>query len=106
MIIEQTVEIPADHRLTIDVPPEIPAGTTTRFEIHWFPQKKSPNSLDAALDKIWELCKDSSLGVDSFLEMRRQDKELEESQYRQLFSGGEPRLCRASAEGSDSRDSE
>jgi hypothetical protein len=26
MTIEQTVEIPADHRLTIEVPPEIPAG--------------------------------------------------------------------------------
>ena len=26
MTIEQRVEIPADHRLTIDVPPEIPAG--------------------------------------------------------------------------------
>jgi hypothetical protein len=28
MIIEQTVEIPADHRLTIDVPREVPAGRT------------------------------------------------------------------------------
>jgi hypothetical protein len=27
MTIEQTVEIPASHRLTIEVPPEIPAGT-------------------------------------------------------------------------------
>jgi hypothetical protein len=26
MIIEQTVEIPADHRLVLDLPPEIPAG--------------------------------------------------------------------------------
>ncbi|MDR1174158.1 MAG: hypothetical protein LBK83_01640 [Treponema sp.] len=26
MIIEQIVEIPADHRLTIEVPPEIPVG--------------------------------------------------------------------------------
>jgi hypothetical protein len=26
MTIEQTVEIPADHRLVIEVPPEIPAG--------------------------------------------------------------------------------
>ena len=28
MTIEQTVEIPADHRLVLDVPREIPAGTT------------------------------------------------------------------------------
>jgi len=26
MIIEQTVEIPADHRLTIEVPHEVPSG--------------------------------------------------------------------------------
>jgi tRNA splicing ligase len=26
MVIEQTVEVPANHRLTIDVPHEIPAG--------------------------------------------------------------------------------
>jgi hypothetical protein len=28
MAIEQTVEIPASHRLTIEVPPEVPAGRT------------------------------------------------------------------------------
>jgi hypothetical protein len=28
MVIEQTVEIPASHRLTIEVPPEVPAGRT------------------------------------------------------------------------------
>jgi len=34
MTITQTVEIPANHRLTIDVPPEVPAG---RAEIRFFP---------------------------------------------------------------------
>jgi len=28
MMIEQTVEVPINHRLTIDVPHEIPAGST------------------------------------------------------------------------------
>jgi hypothetical protein len=28
MTIEQTVDIPANHRLTIEVPPEIPVGRT------------------------------------------------------------------------------
>jgi hypothetical protein len=28
LTIRQTVEIPADHRLTLEVPPEIPAGRT------------------------------------------------------------------------------
>jgi hypothetical protein len=45
---------------------------------------KAANSLDTTLEKIWALCKDSSVTVDSFLEMRRRDNELEENQYRQL----------------------
>jgi hypothetical protein len=34
MSVTQTVEIPVSHRLTIDVPPEVPAG---RAEIIFFP---------------------------------------------------------------------
>jgi hypothetical protein len=28
MVIEQTVEIPADHRIILEIPPEVPAGKT------------------------------------------------------------------------------
>jgi hypothetical protein len=86
MTVTQTVEIPADRRITLEVPREVPVGKTARFEIHWFPQEKAVNNLDVALERIWMLCKDSPVTVDSFLEMRRQDKELEETQYRQFFS--------------------
>jgi hypothetical protein len=87
MTIQQTVTIPADHRLHLDfeVPPQIPAGATARFELFWVPYKEG-NNLDAALEKIWALCKDAPITVDSFLEMRRRDNELEEDQYRQFFS--------------------
>ena len=34
MTITQTVTIPADHKLTIEVPPEVPAGLT---KIYFFP---------------------------------------------------------------------
>jgi hypothetical protein len=34
MSVTQTVEIPVNHKLTIDVPPEVPAG---RAEIRFFP---------------------------------------------------------------------
>jgi hypothetical protein len=87
LLIEQTVIIPADHRLRLDfeVPPEIPAGTTARLELFWSPYKETVNSLDSVLERIWKLCKDSSLTVDNFLEMRRRDKELEENQYRRFF---------------------
>ena len=85
MTIEQTVIIPADRRITIEVPPEIPEGATASLELIWSPQKGKAESLDTALEKIWELCKDSPVTVDSFLETRRRDKELEESQYRRFF---------------------
>jgi len=85
MTIEQTVTIPVDHLLHFEVPPQIPAGATARFELFWSPRKEEANSLDTVLDKIWAICKDSSVTVDSFLEMRRRDNELEENQYRQSF---------------------
>jgi hypothetical protein len=89
MTISQTVEIPADRRITLEVPAQIPAGTTARFELVWFPVRKTVNNLDTTLDKIWILCKEASFTVDSFLEMRRCDKDLEEKQYLQFLSGGE-----------------
>ena len=35
MTIEQTVEIPASRRITIEVPPEIPTGTVAHLEFIW-----------------------------------------------------------------------
>jgi hypothetical protein len=37
MTIEQTIQIPNDHRLAIDLPRELPAGTTARVEVKVFP---------------------------------------------------------------------
>ncbi|MCL2800838.1 MAG: hypothetical protein FWD28_03660 [Treponema sp.] len=87
MTISQTIDIPADRRITLEVPREIPTGTTARYELVWFPVTKTANNLNTTLEKIQELCKNSSITVDSFKEMRRKDKELEENQYRRLFSG-------------------
>jgi len=89
MTITQTVEIPADRRITLEVPPQIPAGTTARFELIWYPVEKTANNIDTVLDKIWTFCKGTSISVDNFLEMRRHDKELEENQYRQFLKGFE-----------------
>jgi hypothetical protein len=45
MTITQTVNIPASRRLVIDVPSEVPAGATARFELNVFPfEKKDENS--------------------------------------------------------------
>jgi hypothetical protein len=86
MTIEQIVEIPADRRVTFEVPHEIPTGATARFEIHCFPQKEAVNDLVSSLEEIWALCKDAPVTVNSFLEERRRDNELEEGRYQQFFS--------------------
>lgn len=52
MTIEQTVEIPANHRLTIEVPPEIPEGKTR--VIIQFPVPAAPacDSTGAGIDFV------------------------------------------------------
>jgi len=87
MTITQTIDIPADRRITLEVPREIPTGSTARYELVWVPLNKTTNNLNTTLEKIQNLCRNSSITVDNFKEMRRNDNELEEKQYKRLFSG-------------------
>jgi len=60
MVIEQTVEVPVNHRLTIDVPREIPAGRTI---IAFRPVVKSghdPQTAEEALRMAEEQAADSN----------------------------------------------
>jgi hypothetical protein len=87
----QTMTVSVDRTLHLDfaVPAGIPAGETVRVELTLFPQTKTVNdisNLDAILDELWELTRDSPLTSDKLLEMRRQDIELEERNYRRLFA--------------------
>ncbi|MDR1128854.1 MAG: hypothetical protein LBL20_06040 [Treponema sp.] len=87
MTIEQTVEIPADHRLMIEVPPEIPAGKvvlafTPAGEAG--PRRRLTERQRAAIEKCRGIAK-GVLSSDESLEMRREDFELEEAKYRRLF---------------------
>jgi hypothetical protein len=82
MTLEQTVEIPKNHRISIQVPPEVPVG---RAKIVIFPEPatKKPvkhqqkESLDETLERIWAMTKDSALTSDKFLEIKHKDLELE-----------------------------
>jgi hypothetical protein len=49
MTIQQTVEIPASHRLTIDVPREVPAGKAT---LTYSPEPESVQTIPAGRRKI------------------------------------------------------
>ena len=77
MTITQTVEIPENRRLTIEVPREIPTGTKARFDVIWFPQRDKFD-LTASIKKIQTLCKEAPVSVDGFLEERRKENENEE----------------------------
>jgi hypothetical protein len=65
MTIEQTVEIPADHRLVLDVPREIPAGTAVVAFTPVSPGKTAPELGDGKIHltqaMIAEMLQDETL---------------------------------------------
>ena len=97
MAITQTVDIPANRRLTIDVPPEVPAG---RAVLVFKPVAEAPVCMTAQeavnlglgfgsgsrIDPMEAINSCSGItkrlgfnfSSDDFLTMRRQDKELED----------------------------
>jgi hypothetical protein len=71
--------------LDIALPSPYPTGAA-RLELAITPAvEEHLQSLDQTLERIWALCDGSSLSVDRFLEMRREDNELEEAKYRRMF---------------------
>ena len=85
MTITQTVEIPENRRLIIDVPRDIPVKAIARLELVWAPEIEKVNNLKASLEKIWSICGDAPISVDSFLEERRRDNIIEEDRYKRHF---------------------
>jgi hypothetical protein len=88
MTFKQTVEIPEDRRLTIEIPPEFPAGAAT---LTFTPNPAYPpdEATRARWRKAIEKCSGIAKGIlssDDILAMRRKDRELEEAQHRRLFS--------------------
>jgi hypothetical protein len=75
MTIQQTVEIPASHRLTIDVPREVPAGKASI--LLFFDNSDTTPSTGKTPEKwvnpLLGLAKDSKLTVERFMEMQRED---------------------------------
>jgi hypothetical protein len=107
MMIEQTVEIPADGWIHLDVPPEwvgasgkvvistlFPAMVIREIEAVELTKKLPPSPKDearvkfrAARQKLRELCKDSKLTVDGFLAMKHADRVLETAIDKHLSVG-------------------
>jgi hypothetical protein len=79
MTITQTVEIPADRRLTIEVPREVPTGKTVlifKSDDDAFDRKKGEEAINHCSGLARRM--GINLSSDDFLEMRRKDKELED----------------------------
>jgi hypothetical protein len=94
MTIEQTVKIPENRRLTIEVPREIPVGeailTFTPKSVEPANKKNAQVSLKEAIETACNLAKNSRFSSEALFEERRKDRALDEAQFRRLFpKGGE-----------------
>jgi len=87
MTIEQTIEVPVNHRISLDLPLEMPVGKAT-ITITSKAEKPAASAY-GSLENLRGLAKKmgSTLSVDDFLEMRREDLRLEEEKFQRLFNG-------------------
>jgi len=86
MIVTQTVEIPADRRLIINVPREVPTGQIMLT----FTKTKSAEpgtTTDKWVNPLFGLAKakGAKLTVERFLEMQREEIEVESENDRRLW---------------------
>jgi hypothetical protein len=91
MVIEQTIEIPANRRITFDLPPEFPAGERATVIVLAKDNEEEPARRRRSPQEAIEYCHGlgKRLGIrltsDQLIEMRREDKALEEARYRRMF---------------------
>jgi hypothetical protein len=94
MTIEQTVEIPASRKIHLDfeVPLSLPVGKakvalTVTPDEPLADGEATPRRLShrEAIERCRGVAKGSLFSSERLFENRRQDRELEEEQYRQLF---------------------
>ena len=85
MTIEKTVEIPSSRRIFLDLPLDVPVG---KAKVTVTPQAEKPD-VDAyeAIINLRGIAKKmgSTLTVEQFHVMMREDKVLEEEKYNRLF---------------------
>jgi len=85
MTITQTVEIPVSRRIFLDLPLDLPVG---KAKITITPQTEKPTAdVYEAITNLRGLGKKmgSTLTVERFHEMQREDLRLEEEKYSRLF---------------------
>jgi hypothetical protein len=88
MTLQQTLTIPkTTTHLSVDLSEPIPAGTAT-FWLEWAATPITDSAHEDCAKNIRELrqlCKGSSVTVDSFLEKRHRESDREDAKFRRLF---------------------
>jgi hypothetical protein len=81
MTIEQTVEIPANRRIFLDLPPDLPSGKA-RVEVR-MAEVQPPGKADTPALSLMDLygsCEGEDT-LDAYFERKRADKALEEKRF-------------------------
>ena len=83
------VDIPADHKIFLELPPELPVGKA-KITITAQTEKPSDNPHEA-IKNLRGITKrmGSSITAERFREMRQEDAHLEEEKYRRFFAAKE-----------------
>ena len=79
MTITQTVEVPANRRIFLDLPPELPVGRA-KVELTVTPENLSQEKTVKSLASFFGVDKGLDT-MDAYFVRKRADKELENSQF-------------------------
>jgi hypothetical protein len=80
-MIQRTIEVPANRRLMLDIPPEVPDGQVV---LTFTPAVRVRDAaavppIHETLQSIWTICKNARVTVDGFLAERSRENEREEA---------------------------
>jgi len=82
MIIEQTVEIPASHRIFLDLPQELPVGKA-KVELTITPETVSQGKTAKPLASLLGVDKELDT-MDAYFARKRADKAKEDAQFERM----------------------
>ena len=79
MIIEQTVTIPADHRIFLELPRSVPAGVEARVSIAIPTVFEHQDANNLQVKSFRGILKGKGISINRLREMQREDKTLEDA---------------------------
>jgi len=79
MTIEQTVTIPADYRIHLELPHSVPTGVEARISIAIPTAFESQSAIEHPVKSFRGILKDKGISLERLREMQREDKALEDS---------------------------